>query len=136
MEAEAEPQLEVEAIQKTRSHEQCEANSHVTDNTDLEYDPIDYSRYNKVAGLCLVGHHEHSENHRKGEMEQASPKCLWKPQSTETESQLMNGVVTENVIKGWDGRANEDLFLDVVKLYAKFNKSKDHKDLIHVGQHQ
>ena len=40
----------------------------------------------------------------------------------------------KNVIKGWDGGANEDLFSEVVKLCAKFNKSKDHKDLIHVGQ--
>ena len=47
----------------------------------------------------------------------------------------MNGVVIEkNFIKGWDGEANEDLFQDVVKPCAKFNKSKDHKDLIHVGQ--
>ena len=40
----------------------------------------------------------------------------------------------KNVIKGRDGGANEDLFPDIVKLYAKFNKSKGHKDLIHVGQ--
>ena len=41
---------------------------------------------------------------------------------------------SKNVIKGRDSRASEDLFLDVVKLCAKFNKSKDHKDLVHVGQ--
>ena len=29
---------------------------------------------------------------------------------------------------------SEDLFLNVVKLSAKFNKSKDYKDLIHVRQ--
>ena len=42
--------------------------------------------------------------------------------------------LSKNVIKGGDSRASEDLFPNVVKLYAKFNKSKDHKDLIHVGQ--
>ena len=36
---------------------------HVIDNTDLEGDPVDYSRYDKVAGLCLGGHHEYSGNH-------------------------------------------------------------------------
>ena len=47
----------------------------------------------------------------------------------------MNGVVTEqNVIKGQDGRASEDLVPNTIKFYAKFNKSKDHKGLIHVGQ--
>ena len=47
----------------------------------------------------------------------------------------MNDVITEqNVIKGWDGGVREDLFADVVKLCAKFNKSEDHKDLIHVRQ--
>ena len=85
MEAGAEPQLEVEAIQKTRPYEQCEANDHVTDNTGLECDRVNYSRYNKVASLCLDGHHEHFGNH-EDEMEQASPKCLWKPQSAETKS--------------------------------------------------
>ena len=84
MEAGAEPQLEV--VQKTGSYEQCEADNHVTDNTSLECDSVDYSRYNKVTGLCLNGHHEYSRNHREGEMEQVSPKCLWKPQSAETES--------------------------------------------------
>ena len=95
MEAEANPQLEVEAVQKTGLHEQCEADDHVTDNTSLEGDLVDYSRYNKVAGLCLGGHHEYSGNHRVGEMEQASLKCMGKPQSVETESQWMNGAVTE-----------------------------------------
>ena len=84
MEAEAEPQLK--AVQKTRPHEQCEADGHVTDNTSLECDPVDYSRYNKVIGPYLGGHHEHPGNHHEGEMEKASPKCLWKPQSVETES--------------------------------------------------
>ena len=58
---------------------------HVIDNTGLECEPVDYSRYNEVVGLCLNGHHEYSENHHEGEMEQASPKSLWKPQSVETE---------------------------------------------------
>ena len=66
-------------VQKTGLHEQYEADGHVTDNTGLEGDPINYSRYNKVNGLCLGGHHELSGNHREGEMEQASPKCLGKP---------------------------------------------------------
>ena len=61
MEAEAEPQLEVEAVQKIGLLEQCQADDHVTDNTDLECDPVDYSRYNK------------------DKMEQASPKFMWKP---------------------------------------------------------
>ena len=65
MEAEAEPQLEVEAVQKTGPHEYCEANDNVTDNTGLECDPVDYNRYNKVVGLCLGGHHKHSGNHHK-----------------------------------------------------------------------
>ena len=39
-----------------------------------------------------------------------------------------------NGVKGRDGGASEDLVLNTVKLCAKFNKSKDHKDLIHVGQ--
>ena len=47
----------------------------------------------------------------------------------------MNGVVTEkNVIKGLDGGTIEDLFLDIVKLCTKSNKSKDYEDLIHGGQ--
>ena len=50
----------------TRLHEQCEVNGHVTDNTGLEGDPIYYKKYNKVASLCLGGHHENSENHREG----------------------------------------------------------------------
>ena len=95
MEAEAEPQLEVEAVKKIGLLEQCEADDHVTDNTDLECDPVDYSRYNKVASLCLGGHREYSKNHHEDKMEQASPKFLWKPQSAETESQWMNDVVTE-----------------------------------------
>ena len=41
---------------------------------------------------------------------------------------------SKNVIKGRDGGVTEDLFPDIVKLCAKFNESKDHKDLIHVGQ--
>ena len=45
-------------VQKTGLHEQYEADGHVTDNTGLEGDPINYSRYNKVNGLCLGGHHE------------------------------------------------------------------------------
>ena len=53
----------MEAVQKTGLHEQCEADGHVTDNTGLEGDPIDYSRYNKVDNLCLGGHHEYSWNH-------------------------------------------------------------------------
>ena len=69
--------------------------SHVTDNTGLECNPVYYNRYDKVVGLCLSGHYENSRNHHKGEMEQASPKCLWKPQSAETKSQWMNGMVTE-----------------------------------------
>ena len=51
---------------------------HVTNNTGLKGDPVYYSRYNKVVGLCLDGHHEYSKNHREGETEQASPKCLGK----------------------------------------------------------
>ena len=66
MEAEDGPQLEVEAVQKTGLHEQCKADDHVTDNTGLEGDPVDYSRYNKVDGLCLSGHHEYSRNHCEG----------------------------------------------------------------------
>ena len=62
-----------------RPHKQCETDDHVTNNTNLKSDPINYNRYNKIVGLCLGGHHEHSENHHEGEMEQASPKCLWKP---------------------------------------------------------
>ena len=47
----------------------------------------------------------------------------------------MNDAVTkQKVVKGWDDGASEDLFPNIVKLCAKFNKSKDHKDLIHVGQ--
>ena len=94
MEKEVDPQLKVEAVQKTVLHEQCEANDHVTDNTCLECDPINYNRYNEVVGLCLEGHHEYSRNHRKGEMEQALPKSHWKPQRAKTESQWTNGVVT------------------------------------------
>ena len=90
METGAEPQLEVdvevEAVQKTGLYEQCEADDHVTDNTGHACDPVDYNRYNKVVSLCLSGHHKHSRNHREDEMEQASPKCLWKPQSAEIES--------------------------------------------------
>ena len=69
--------------------------NHVTDNTVLECDPVDYSRYNKVVGPCLGGHHEYSRNHHEGEMEQASLECLWIPQSAETELHWMNDVVTE-----------------------------------------
>ena len=60
---EADPQLEMEAVQKTGLHEQCAADDHVTDNTGLEGDLIDYSRYNKVVSLCLGGHHEYFENY-------------------------------------------------------------------------
>ena len=45
----------------------------------------------------------------------------------------MNDTVIEQKChqrSGW--RSSEVMFPDVVKLYAKFNKSKDHKDLIHV----
>ena len=66
-------------VQKTRPHEQCEADGHVTDNTGLECDPVDYSRYNKVVVLCIGCHHEHSRNHREGEIEKASTKCLCEP---------------------------------------------------------
>ena len=66
MDAEVDPQLEVEAVQKTRLHEQREVDDHVTDNTSLEGDPVDYSRYNKVVGLFLGGHHEYSGNHCEG----------------------------------------------------------------------
>ena len=82
----ADPQLEVEAVQKTGLHEQCEADDHVTDNICHECDPVYYSRYNEVTGLCLGGHHEYSGNHREGEMEQALPKSHWKPQRAETKS--------------------------------------------------
>ena len=41
----------------TGLHKQCEADDHVTDNTCLECDSVDYSRYNEVAGLCFSGHH-------------------------------------------------------------------------------
>ena len=85
----------MEAVQKNGPHEQYKADGHVTNNTSLECNPVDYNRYNKVVGFCLGGHHEYSRNHHEGEMEQASPKCLWKPQSDEIESQWMNGVVTE-----------------------------------------
>ena len=59
---------------------------HVTNSTGLKCDPIDYSGYKKVVGLCLGGHHEYFRNHHEGEMEQASLKYLWKPQNVETES--------------------------------------------------
>ena len=55
MEAEVDPQLEVEAVQKTGLHEQCESDDHVIDNAGLEGDPIDYNRYNKVVGLLPRG---------------------------------------------------------------------------------
>ena len=71
---EADTQLEVEAVQKTRLHDQCEADNHAIDNTCLECDPVYYSRYNEVTGLYLDGHHEYSENHHEGEMKQALPK--------------------------------------------------------------
>ena len=38
------------------------------------------------------------------------------------------------MIEGRDGEAIEDLFPNVIKLCAKFNQNKDHKNLIHVGQ--
>ena len=63
-------------VQKTGPHEECKADDHVTDNTGLECDPIDYSRYNKVTALCYGCHHEHSKNYNEGEIEKASPKCL------------------------------------------------------------
>ena len=66
METEANPRLEVEAVQKTRLHEQCEANDHVIDNIGLEGHPIDYNRYNKVVSLYLRGHHKYFGNHREG----------------------------------------------------------------------
>ena len=56
----------MEAVQKTRLHELCEANDHVADNIGLEGDPVNYSRYNKVVGLSLGGHHEYSGNHCEG----------------------------------------------------------------------
>ena len=65
MEEEVDPQLEVEVVQKTMLHERCEADGHVTDNTGLEGDPVDFNRYNKVDGLCLGSHHEYSKNHRE-----------------------------------------------------------------------
>ena len=92
METETGPHL---AGQKTRRHEQCEADDHVTDNIYLECDPVYYNRYNEVAGLCHNSHHKHSGNHREGEMEQALPKSHWKPQRAETESKWMNGAITE-----------------------------------------
>ena len=95
MEAGAASQLKVDAVQKTGSYEQCEADSHVTDNTDIEYDPVNYSRYNKVVGLYFGSHHEHSGNHHEGEREQGSLTYLWKPRSVETKPQWMNGAVTE-----------------------------------------
>ena len=58
MEAEVDPQLEVEAVWKTGLHEQCEVDDLVIDNIGLEGDPIDYNMYNKVVGLCLGGHHK------------------------------------------------------------------------------
>ena len=39
---------------------------HVTNNTNLEGDSIDYNRYNKVVGFCLSGHHEYFGNHYEG----------------------------------------------------------------------
>ena len=95
METEADPQLEVEKVQKTRLHQQCEANDHVIDNTCLECDPVYYSRYNEVAGLCLSSHHKYSMNHNEGEMEQALPKSHWKPQRVETKWQWINGAITK-----------------------------------------
>ena len=92
MKTEANPQV---AVQKTGLHEQCKADDHVIDNTCLKCDLVYYSRYNEVAGLCLGSHHEYFENHREGGMEQALPKCHWKPQRAKTESQWMNGVATE-----------------------------------------
>ena len=92
METKVGPQL---AGQKTGQHKQCEADDHVTDNIYLECDSVYYSRYNEVVSLCLSSHHEYSENHREGEMDQALPKSHWKPQRAETESQWMNGVVTK-----------------------------------------
>ena len=73
----AEPQ--VEEVQKTGPHEQCVVDNHVTKNTGFECDPLDYSKYNKVAILCFGCHHEQSENHCKGEIEKTSPKCLGEP---------------------------------------------------------
>ena len=66
----------VEAIRKTEPHEQCMVDDHVTDNTCLECDPLDYSRYNKVVVFYLGCHHEHFKSHRKGEFEKALLKCL------------------------------------------------------------
>ena len=56
-----------------------------------------------------------------------------------TESQTVTKKIKKNpknqlATKGHDGEASGDLFPNVVKLCAKFNKSKDHKDFIHVGQ--
>ena len=64
MEEEADPQLE--AVQKTRLHDQCKANDHVTDNIGLEGDLVYCNRYNKVAVLYFNGHHENFGNHREG----------------------------------------------------------------------
>ena len=58
--------MELEVVQKTRLHEQCEADDHVIDNTGLKGDLVDYNMYNKVTGLYLGGHHEYSGNHREG----------------------------------------------------------------------
>ena len=77
------------------------------DNASLECDLLNYSRYNKVVVLYLDCHHKHSENHREGEIEKASPKCLWEPQDVETESQWMNGAVIEQKCHqrlGWRSR--------------------------------
>ena len=88
-----EPQVEV--VQKTEPHEQCVVGGHITYNTDLECDPLDYNRDNKVIVLCLSCHHEHSGIHHEGEIEKASPKCLWEHRGAKTESQWLNGVVTK-----------------------------------------
>ena len=95
METKVDPQLEVEAVQKIGLHEQCKADNHVIDNTCLKCDPVDYNRYNEVVGLCLDGHHEYSDNHNEGEMEQALPKSHRKSHRAKTKSQWMNRTVTE-----------------------------------------
>ena len=45
MKAKVDPQLEVEAVHKTGLLEHCEADDHVTDNTSLEGDLVNYSMY-------------------------------------------------------------------------------------------
>ena len=53
---------------------------------------------------------------------------------TSTNIFQVDGLSTDPPILGRHNRASDDLFPDVFKLCAKFNKSKDHTDLIHVRQ--